>query len=282
MKNLVLRTLTGVIFVAVLTGSILWSALSFTVLFALVTALAAWEFATLVNAHAGAQVNRLINTVATVYLFLATAGVCSGLVTSDAFIPYLLTLIYLTVSELYLQKPDPLKNWAYAFAIQLYVGIGFSMLAVLAFRYDALAGQVVYESAFPLSIFLFLWTSDTGAYVCGSLLHKRFPARLFERISPKKSWVGSIGGGVLCLVMAWLLHMAWPDLLKLWQWMALGIVVCVFGTWGDLVESLLKRQLGIKDSGHILPGHGGMLDRFDSALLAIPAAVLFHYTLMHF
>ena len=76
--------------------------------------------------------------------------------------------------------------------------------------------------------------------------------------------------------------MAWPDLLKLWQWMALGIVVCVFGTWGDLVESLLKRQLGIKDSGHILPGHGGMLDRFDSALLAIPAAVLFHYTLMHF
>ena len=91
----------------------------------------------------------------------------------------------------------------------------------------------------------------------------------------RKSWVGSIGGGVLTLIVAAVLWHFRPELLNLPQWLGLGLVVCVFGTWGDLVESLFKRQLGIKDSGHLLPGHGGILDRFDSALLAIPAAVIY-------
>lgn len=109
-----------------------------------------------------------------------------------------------------------------------------------------MTNHTVFEPIYPLSIFLFLWTSDTGAYCCGSLLHKRFPAKLFERISPNKSWVGSIGGGVLCLVVAYVLWQVAPNLLTLPQWMGLGITVCIFGTWGDLVESLFKRQLGIK------------------------------------
>ena len=190
--------------------------------------------------------------------------------------------MYLLISELYLQKADPLKNWAYAFASQVYVALGFSLLSVLAFRYDALTNTTLFEPVYPLSVFLFLWTSDTGAYICGSLLHRRFPAKLFERVSPNKSWVGSIGGGVLCLVVAAVLAHFFPDKLTLPGWLGLGLTVCVAGTWGDLVESLFKRQLGIKDSGHLLPGHGGMLDRFDSSLLAIPAAVLYLYTLISF
>ena len=134
----------------------------------------------------------------------------------------------------------------------------------------------------PLSVFIFIWTSDTGAYCCGSLLHKRFPAKLFERVSPNKSWVGSIGGGVFCLIAAVLLKTAFGGNMTVLQWMGLALTVCVFGTWGDLVESLFKRQLGIKDSGNILPGHGGMLDRFDSALLAIPAATIYLYSLEAF
>lgn len=282
MNNLIVRALTGIVFVAVLVGGTLFSPITFTVLFAAITGLTVWEFSTNVNRYAGASVNRLINTVAAVYLFVAFGGFCADYVPSKAFIPYLISVVYLLISELYLQKPDPLKNWAYAFASQMYVALAFALLNVLAFRYDALTNRTLFEPIYPLSIFLFLWTSDTGAYCCGSLLHKRFPAKLFERISPNKSWVGSIGGGILCLVVAYALWQVAPYLLTLAQWMGLGITVCVFGTWGDLVESLFKRQLGIKDSGNILPGHGGMLDRFDSSLLAIPAAVLYLYTIANF
>lgn len=282
MNNLVLRALTGVVFVALLVGGILYSQLTFILLFAAVTGLTVWEFSTNVNRYAGASVNRFINTVAAVYLFFAFAAFCSEYQPSRVFVPYLVSIIYLMVSELYLQKADPLKNWAYAFASQIYVALGFSMLNVLAFQYDASANVTRFEPIYPLSVFLFLWTSDTGAYLCGSMLHKYFPAKLFERISPNKSWVGSIGGGVLCLVVAFVLYQFFPDKLTMLQWLGLGLVVCVFGTWGDLVESLFKRQLKIKDSGNILPGHGGMLDRFDSSLLAIPAAVLYLYTLCSF
>ena len=251
-------------------------------LFAAVTGLTVWEFSTNVNNYAGASVNRVINTTAAVYLFLAFAGFCSELTPSKAFIPYVISIIYLPVSELYLQKSDPLKNWAYAFASQIYIALAFSLLCVLAFHYDPMENCVAFEPLYPLAVFIFLWTSDTGAYVSGSLLHKRFPAKLFERISPNKSWVGSIGGGVLCIVVAVVLWHFFPELLDLPHWIGLGLVVCIFGTWGDLVESLFKRQLGIKDSGHILPGHGGMMDRFDSSLLAIPAAVLYLYTINAF
>ncbi len=279
MSTLALRSLTGIVFVALLVGGIITSPFTFSMLFALITGLALWEFSTLVNKHQGASVNRLINTVAGVYLFVAFCGYCADYSPSAAFIPYLLSIVYLLVSELYLQSEHPLKNWAYAFASQVYIALAFSMLAVLAFQYNPVTNETEYVWIFPLSIFIFLWTSDTGAYVVGSLLHKRFPAKLFERISPNKSWVGSIGGGLLCLVAAAVLWHFFPERLSLAEWLGLGIVVCIFGTWGDLVESLFKRELGIKDSGRIMPGHGGMLDRFDSSLLAIPAAVLYFYTL---
>lgn len=279
MSTLALRSLTGIVFVALLVGGIITSPFTFSMLFALITGLALWEFSTLVNKHQGASVNRLINTVAGVYLFVAFCGYCADYSPSAAFIPYLLSIVYLLVSELYLRSEHPLKNWAYAFASQVYIALAFSMLAVLAFQYNPVTNETEYVWIFPLSIFIFLWTSDTGAYVVGSLLHKRFPAKLFERISPNKSWVGSIGGGLLCLAAAAVLWHFFPERLSLAEWLGLGLVVCIFGTWGDLVESLFKRELGIKDSGRIMPGHGGMLDRFDSSLLAIPAAVLYFYTL---
>ena len=282
MNNLILRTLTGIVFVALLVGGTLWSPVSFVLLFAVVTGLATWEFAENVNAHAGASVNKLINTVASVYLFVAFAGFSADFVPSKSFVPYLLSIIYLLVSELYLKKPDPLKNWAYAFASQIYVALSLSLLNVLAFQFNPFTGHTEFQPIYPLSVFLFLWANDTGAYCVGSLLHKRFPAKLFERISPKKSWVGSIGGGVLCVVVALVLAYFFPDKLTLVHWIGLSLVVCVTGTWGDLVESLFKRQLGIKDSGKILPGHGGILDRFDSSLLAIPSAVLYLYTISAF
>ena len=163
---------------------------------------------------------------------------------------------------------------------QLYIALPFSLLNVLAFR--STGGDITYSYLAPLSVFVFLWINDTGAYICGSLLGKH---KLFPRISPGKSWEGSIGGGILVMavaVLVWYLteQHGVNDLgLGAAEWAGLGLTIVVFGTWGDLVESLFKRTLGIKDSGNILPGHGGMLDRFDSSLMAIPAAVVYLYTI---
>ena len=282
MKNLITRSITGVIFVAaVVTCFLRPEAMIF--LFALVTGLTVWEYTGIVNNLENVAVNRFLSTVAAVYFFLAMAGFCSGIVPSAVFIPYLLTVVYMFISELYTKAPNPINNWAYTMLSQMYIALPFSMINVLAFR--GAGDAVIYNYLLPLSIFIFLWTNDTGAYLSGSLFGKH---KLFPRVSPGKSWEGSIGGGILVLAVAAFLgwyensgiHEGAVELaMSIPQWMGLGLVVVFFGTWGDLVESLFKRTIGIKDSGNILPGHGGMLDRFDSSLLAIPAAVVYIYTL---
>lgn len=282
MKNLITRSITGVLFVAIVVTCFLCPE-GMIALFALVTGLTVWEYTGLVNGIKNVTVNRFISTAAGVYLFLAMAGFCSGTTPSAVFIPYLLTIVYLFISELYLAAPNPINNWAYTMLAQMYIALPFSMVNVLAFRQDMGEG-IAFTPLLPLSIFIFLWTNDTGAYCSGSLFGKH---KLFPRVSPGKSWEGSIGGGILVLAVAALLW--WLEgnsntafygaNFSLAQWMGLGLVVVFFGTWGDLVESLFKRTIGIKDSGNILPGHGGMLDRFDSSLLAIPAAVAYLYTI---
>ena len=285
MKNLITRTITGVIFVAAVVTCFLRPE-AMILLFALVTGLTVWEYTGIVDGLENVSVNRFISTVAGVYLFLAVAGFCSGLTPSAVFIPYLLTIVYLFISELYTKAPNPINNWAYTMLSQMYIALPFSMINVLAFR--GVEGGIVYNSLLPLSIFIFLWTNDTGAYLSGSLFGKH---KLFPRVSPGKSWEGSIGGGILVLVVAALVgiyesssaHQGVAEIaMSVPEWMGLGLIVVFFGTWGDLVESLFKRTIGIKDSGNILPGHGGMLDRFDSSLMAMPAAVVYIYTLTLF
>ena len=278
MNNFIARTITGILFVATIVVCFL-NPTAMIFLFALVTGLTVWEFTGLVNDRPGVAVNRFISTVAGVYFFLAMAGTCSGFTSSTVFIPYLITIIYLLVAELYAKQEDPIHDWAYTMMSQMYVVLPFSLLNMLAFR--AAPEGIMYVYTLPLSVFVFLWVNDTGAYCCGSLFGKH---KLFPRISPGKSWEGSIGGGVFVIAAAalvWYLTDTYdmnPTGMGMWEWMGLGLTVVVFGTWGDLVESLFKRTLGIKDSGNILPGHGGMLDRFDSSLLAIPAAVVYLFT----
>ena len=283
MNNFIVRTITGVLFVAVLVCSFLRPQ-AMVLLFALITGLTIWEFTGLVNERENVTVNRLISTVAGVYFFFAVAGFSSDLTPSAVFIPYLVSIIYLMVAELYLKNEDPIHSWAYTMMSQIYIALPFSLLNTLAFHL-APQGYVAYDALLPLSVFVFLWMNDTGAYLCGSLLGKH---KLFPRISPGKSWEGSIGGGILVIAVAVLVWYLADQYqlnqlgLSAVEWAGLGLTVVIFGTWGDLVESLFKRTLGIKDSGNILPGHGGMLDRFDSSLLAIPAAVVYLYTIMLF
>ena len=293
MNNFIIRTITGILFVAIMVTGICLRGDAMILLFAIITGLSIWEFCGLVNEHvADTTVNRFIATAAGVYLFLAMAGYCTGIVPPSAFVPYLLTIIYLFISELYLKQKNPIQDWAYTMLSQMYVALPFSMINVLSFQADPQTGQIAYHWMLPMSVFVFLWVNDTGAYCTGSLLGRH---KLFPRVSPGKSWEGSIGGGIFVLIAAAIISQfaatgtplgsASQELstlnsqLSTLKWIGLGLVVVFFGTWGDLVESLFKRTLGIKDSGNILPGHGGMLDRFDSSLMAIPAAVIYLYTL---
>ena len=282
MKNFIIRTITGVIFVAAIVASFLRPE-AMVLLFSIVTGLTIWEFTGLVYEREHVTVNRFICTVAGVYFFYAMTYFCSdlyaGVAKSVVFIPYLVTIVYLLIAELYLKQDDPIQDWAYTMLSQMYIALPFSLLNVLAFTANG-SGMVAFNTLLPLSVFVFLWVNDTGAYCVGSLLGRH---KLFPRISPGKSWEGSIGGAVFVLAAAWAVSYFLDDvMLNLYEWLGLGLVVVIFGTWGDLVESLLKRTLGVKDSGSILPGHGGMLDRFDSSLLAIPAAVIYLYTLSLF
>ena len=248
-KNLIVRSITGVLFVVCMVSCFL-NPRAMIFLFTIITGLSIWEYCGLVNNEKeDVTVNRLICTIAGVYFFLAVAGLRMGIVGNFiVFVPYLLTIVYLFISELYTGNKDAINDWAYTMLSQMYIALPFSMINILAFEYSAFDGQIHYDMLLPLSIFIFLWTNDTGAYCSGSLFGKH---KLFPRISPA-------------------------------GWMGLGLVVVFFGTWGDLVESLFKRTLGVKDSGTLLPGHGGMLDRFDSSLMAIPAAVIYLYTLQLF
>ena len=284
MNNFVVRTITGVLFVAAVIVCFL-RPMSMMFFFALVTGMSIWEFTGLVNQREHITVNRFICTAAGVFFFIAVAGFCGELTPSSVFIPYLLTVVYLFCAGLFTRNADPVNDWAYSMMSQMYIALPLSCLNILAFRYGA--DGVEYNFLLPLSIFVFLWMNDTGAYCTGSLLGRH---KLFPRVSPGKSWEGSVGGAIIVVLVAVL--MSWVDEshllasfgatetgLTLAQWIGLGLVVVVFGTLGDLVESLFKRTLGIKDSGNILPGHGGMLDRFDSSLMAIPTSVVYVYTL---
>lgn len=277
-NNFLQRTITGILFVGILVGCILYSPLAFGALFVIISALTVREFGHLVNQTGEVSVNKTINMLGGAYLFLAFMAFCIDVADSNVFIPYLALLIYLMVSELYLKKKNPVLNWAYSMLSQVYIALPFSMLSVLAFHNDPSASSVSYNPILPLSLFVFIWLNDTGAYCIGSLIGKH---RLFERISPKKSWEGSIGGGIVAIASAFVFAHFFP-IMPMLEWAGLALIIVLFGTWGDLTESLLKRQLQIKDSGTILPGHGGMLDRFDSALMAIPAAVVYLYVLTLF
>lgn len=160
----------------------------------------------------------------------------------------------------------PFANIAFTFLGMLYVGVPFALLNTTVFLNDG-----VYSYQIIIGSLFILWANDTGAYFSGRTFGRR---KLFFRISPKKTWEGSIGGGLLSLLFSYGISFLFKDLV-LWQWLSVAAIIVVAGTYGDLVESLFKRSMRIKDSGNTLPGHGGFLDRFDGLLIAAPFIVAF-------
>lgn len=269
MTNFITRTVSGAVFVAILISSIWFSPYVFAAVFAIISALAVREFHKITNNGKEINVNVGAGMLAAVVLFLSTFVRVSGIIDFSFTGIYILIVLLVSIAQLFLKQANPIQNWAFFILGQVFVALPFSMLNHILYVPD-------WQPSILLALFVTIWMNDSWAYVFGVSFGKH---KMFERVSPKKSWEGFIGGvvmslltGVLCwYVIPMLIGIEWP----LWKWLLFAETVVVFGTLGDLMESLLKRTVGIKDSGKLIPGHGGLLDRFDSMLLAAPAIYVF-------
>lgn len=246
-------------------------------LFLLIAILAANEFSTLVIRHKNCRISRFLTIIASALFYLAVSSFW-GIFQQYSVLKwavFLTALIVCLVHELYAKHESPITSMAYTLLPILYIALPMSLMMALGYACHNGDGQNGYSPALPLMLFLCIWANDVGAYCTGCTIGKH---KLFERVSPKKTWEGSIGGGIFTLAVAGLVSHLVPSMFSAFPlpvWLGMGLVTVLSGTWGDLVESLMKREMGIKDSGKILPGHGGILDRFDSALLAIPAVTAY-------
>lgn len=255
MKNLIQRSITGLLFVSVVIGSILIHPLAFAFISSLIILFGLLEFYKITK-NSETYPNKLLGVVIGLLINFLIIAVSLDYLNVRAVFIIPAILLVVPIFELYKKNTNPLNNIALTVFGVLYVALPIASLNLLNH-----VGQY-----FLIGFFTLLWSNDTFAYIFGMSLGKH---RLFERISPKKSWEGFIGGLLSTILISILLSRFIDDLL-LWQWMGMAFIIVIFGTLGDLTESHIKRSLNIKDSGTILPGHGGILDRFDAVLLAAP------------
>lgn len=258
------RAITGIIFVLVLITSLLLGQWSFSLFFILVSLLSLDEFYKIVS-QGEIRPNRLAGILLGLVFFLSFALFQIDLISGKLL---LLSVPFITLvfwCELYRKAEKPFMNIAYTF-----FGIIFAVLPFLFF-FSLGFLDMGYNFHYPLGFLILLWSSDTGAYLIGRSFGK---TKLFERHSPKKTWEGFFGGLALSILTAFILSHYFQGI-EVWQWVVSAAIIASFGTYGDLSESMLKRSYQIKDSGTILPGHGGLLDRFDGLLLAAPLVYVF-------
>ncbi len=272
MSDIRQRFITGVLFTLILLACIYFGKHSFTLLFLIITALGLREFYKLVRSggfdiptNTGVVVGSLFYLILTLYLHKMLVQIWIILIVPLIF--------FVFIAELYRKSETPIINIAIVLAGILYFAFPMVLLSYLAYPPAGYEGYELfhYNPNVIIGFFLLLWTSDSFAYVFGVKFGKH---RLFERISPKKSWEGSIGGAAFCYLCAYLLSLYFVEL-SLMQWIIVASIIIVFGTLGDLVQSMFKRSMNVKDTGTILPGHGGILDRFDGVLLSVPFVMIY-------
>jgi phosphatidate cytidylyltransferase len=259
-SNLVQRIITALIGGALVITAILYSEFTFVLLVFLLAMLAVHEFYKLAALN-HIKPDKVLGFAIVVLLFMPLI-LKSGFGLSYNSFPFLIVLPFVVfIKELYSKTEQPFTNIAYTFLGIIYLVVPFFIFYLLSFE-----GNENYEPRVILGYLFLLWASDTGAYFAGKSFGKR---KLFERHSPKKTWEGSIGGTLLALLVSWILSQTYT-FFSLTDWIAIAVIIVVTGTLGDLVESMFKRSLHIKESGQLLPGHGGVLDRFDGLFISVP------------
>jgi len=273
MSSFVRRVITAIVFVAVMVGGVYTHPYTFVGLFGLITALAIWEYLNLALAETKSRrdVNRkFLGLALGIIPYILVANYQLGIIHTSTYIVQatflMLPFIFLAfVYDLYTASEKPFANIGILVLGMVYIGVPFALLLLIGFYQEQFSPNIVF------GLLAMTWMNDTGAYLVGSQIGK---TKLFPIISPNKTWEGSAGGVVITFIIGYLLSLLFQDL-RLQDWLVLAGVVSLFGSIGDLVESMLKRSLNIKDSGTILPGHGGILDRFDAFIFLIPFAAAY-------
>ena len=226
------------------------------------------EFASIYK-QSDIEPNNWLNYPISIVLFGISFFVAKGLIGVQYFLALFPLLLVVMAAELYRKKPKPIENIAVTIFSIVYIAIPLVLINFLVFP-EILPGHI-YSPKLLIALFVIIWTYDSGAYLFGVSMGKH---RLFERISPKKSWEGAIGGTFTAILAAVIISHYIPEI-QLIHWIVISILAVISSTFGDLTESMFKRYFQIKDSGHIFPGHGGILDRFDSILFAVPIIILY-------
>lgn len=273
MPGLWRRLSTAILFVLVMMGGLYGGRYSFVLLFALITALCLWEFLTLVLTRLRKRdyIRMYLGVTFGLTPFVLATVLQLGFVREiDTFVAFTALLffpfIFLAfIYELFAASDRPFMNVAFLVLGMVYIGAPFAMLDFIAFD-----GTYFYANT-VLGLLLMTWANDTGAYLIGSKFGKH---KLYPRVSPGKTWEGTFGGFFVTIALAFILSVTFDEL-RLIDWLVLSFIVAIFGTTGDLVESMFKRGIGVKDSGSILPGHGGLLDRFDGFIFLLPFAAAY-------
>jgi len=274
LRNLFSRSLTGLVFVASIIGSILFSEIMFAILFLGVALLALIELFRLLNSDEIINVQVVSGSISLVLMYTSIALVSLEYAGMQLLLVNLLIPVFIFIIELYQKNESPIQNIALTILGVIYIGLPLGLLNMF-FNPELAVGE--YHPGILIGFFVIIWAYDSFAYLTGVLFGKH---RLFPRISPKKSWEGTIGGFIFGLLASFILSMFFIEF-DLINWLIIASIIMIFGTFGDLSESMLKRSLKIKDSGKILPGHGGLLDRFDAVLLSAPA-VFVYLNLIHY
>jgi len=266
------RAITGFFFIIVMLASVLCGHYPFGLFFLILSVLCLREFYSLIK-QTGLAPNQVSGIISGVLIYVVFA-----LITADQYPEYhklyfkLSFLIVLGITaiftrELFKKSPSPFTNIAYTLLGLVFIIIPFTFFHALAYV------QQVFNFHFPLAFLLMLWANDTGAYLVGVKFGR---TKLFERHSPKKTWEGFIGGALISAGVALIISHYFTEL-EWQQWVIMAVLISFFGTTGDLIESMFKRSINVKDSGGILPGHGGLLDRFDGLFLAVPVVYAYLY-----
>lgn len=265
MSSLGTRVVTAMVLAAVAFTCLFTSHYLLLLLLLAFTAGGIWEFVTLVHLYPGVVPqnplsDKLLTTATGVVVYLLVSGILLGLVATVAWVALMPLLLLLGIREMYVHPHGLFLRFCLLVSGILYIALPLSMVNAIA-HYNG-----TYQPWLVLGVFFLIWANDTGAYFAGRFLGK---TPLFKSISPKKTWEGSVGGFLLTFALAFVAAKLLPQL-SLLTWLGIAFLSVTVGTWGDLAESMLKRNVGVKDSGSILPGHGGVLDRLDAVFFVIP------------